>query len=166
MAKELPVASVDDGMFAIAALLDEVAMFLPDLRQLWSVRPLQATRWTTNNAGVEVFERLQRVRQGPRSVLATYMVVLGVGFQGRYGLPGAIQYGLYQVRQEVSIQLGVDTDRDWQGGVLKATRVDGPSEILPKEPIWKSLLAGRLLAILVLLVGVLTAALVLRGNLQ
>lgn len=166
MAKELPVASVDDGMFAIAALLDEVAMFLPDLRQLWSVRPLQATRWTTNNAGVEVFERLQRVRQGPRSVLATYMVVLGVGFQGRYGLPGAIQYGLYQVRQEVSIQLGVDTDRDWQGGVLKATRVDGPSELLPKEPIWKSLLAGRIIAILVLLVGVLTAALVLRGNLQ
>src|SRR5271170_3746347 len=89
VALELPVQSVDDGMFVVAALLDEIAMNLPDLRPLWASRPLQATRWMTNNAGAEVFTRLDRVRQGPRTVLATYLVVLGVGFAGRYGLPGA-----------------------------------------------------------------------------
>src|SRR5262249_15624919 len=61
-AQALPVQSVDDGMFAIAAILDEWAMNLPDLRPLWSNHPLQATRWLTNNAGVEFFQRLERVR--------------------------------------------------------------------------------------------------------
>ena len=68
LALELPVESVDDGMFAIAALLDEIAMSLPDLRPLWANHPLQATRWTTNNAGVELFQRLDRVRaRAPRT---------------------------------------------------------------------------------------------------
>src|SRR5262249_52034983 len=48
----LPVESADDGMFVITALLDEIAMNLPDLRLLWANHPLQATRWMTNNAGV------------------------------------------------------------------------------------------------------------------
>lgn len=166
-AQALPVVSADDGMFAIAALLDEIAMGLPDLRPLWSARPLQATRWMTNNAGVEVFERLQRVRQGPKTVLATYMTVIGIGFLGRFGLPGAIQYGIVNVQREMSLQLGVDPDRDWKGGVLKAPRAEvGPAEMLPKEPIWKSLLAGRVLAGLVLFIGLLTLILVIRGNLQ
>lgn len=165
VAQALPVVSADDGMFAIAALLDEIAMGLPDLRPLWSVSPLQATRWTTNNAGVEVFERLQRVRQGPKTVLATYMAVIGIGFLGRFGLPGAIQYGIVNVQREMSIQLGVDPDRDWKGGVLKAPRADvDAAAFLPKEPFWRSVLAGRIAAIAILLVGLLTLILVIRGN--
>jgi type VI secretion system protein ImpK len=166
-AHELPVQSVDDGMFAIAALLDEVAMGLPDLYTLWSSHPLQAVRWMTNNAGEEVFVRLQRVRQGPRSVLATYMVVFGVGFMGRFGLPGAIQYGLVQVRREVSLQLGVDPDRDWKGGVLRAPPVElEPSDILPKVPFHKSVAMGRIVAALLLVAGLVTLGLVLYMNLS
>ena len=161
-AQAIDVQSADDGMFAIAALLDEVAMNLPDLYPLWSSHPLQAVRWMTNNAGEEVFQRLQRVRQGPRSVLATYMVVFGVGFQGRFGLPGAIQYGLVQVRREVSLQLGVDPDRDWRGGVLRApTQELEPSELLPKDPFYKSVLMGRIVAGLLLVAGLLTLFLVI-----
>jgi type VI secretion system protein ImpK len=166
-AQEIDVQSADDGMFAIAALLDEVAMSLPDLYPLWSSHPLQAVRWMTNNAGEEVFQRLQRVRQGPRSVLATYMVVFGVGFQGRFGLPGAIQYGLVQVRREVSLQLGVDPDRDWRGGVLRApTQELEPSELLPKEPFYKSVLMGRIVASLLFITGLLTFLLVLSAYLS
>ena len=99
LAEELPSQSVDDGLFAVAALFDEMAMALPNLRQLWASRPLQATRWTTNNAGVEFFERLERVRQGPKCVLATYVVVLGLGFLGRFGLPGAERYSLAQLAE-------------------------------------------------------------------
>src|SRR3954453_20676562 len=75
LAQELPVETVDDGMFAIAALLDEFAMMIPDLRPVWANHPLQATRWMTNNAGLELFTRLERVRNGPKTVFATYVTV-------------------------------------------------------------------------------------------
>jgi type VI secretion system protein ImpK len=155
-ALELPVQSVDDGMFVIAAFLDELAMALPDLRPLWAARPLQATRWMTNNAGVEVFQRLERVRQGPKTIMATYMVVLGLGFLGRYGLPGADRYTPVQLRRDLSLYLGASTDRDWKGGVLKATRTDTTSSLVPKEPWFRRIWFGRALAVL-FLVGALAA---------
>ncbi len=162
LSQELPLESADDGMFAIAALIDEVAMSLPDLRPLWASHPLQATRWMTNNAGVELFQRLDRVRKGPKSVFATYVAVLGLGFQGRFALPGADRYGLAQLRRELYIQMGVDTDRDWTGGVLKASRPDDATRVAPKEPWYRSVWLGRALAILALLgaLGALTAILV------
>jgi type VI secretion system protein ImpK len=158
IAMELPVESVDDGMFAIAALLDEIAMSLPDLRPLWANHPLQATRWTTNNAGVELFQRLDRVRQGPKNVFATFVTVLGLGFQGRYGLPGADRYALAQLRRELHIQMNVDTDRDWTGGVLRATRQDEATRVAPKEAWYRSIWVGRALAVLAVLsaLGALT----------
>ena len=73
----------------------------------------------TNNAGVELFQRLERVRQGPKSVLATYVAVLGMGFHGPLRLPGVDRYALVQLRRELSISIGVDTDRDWTSGVLR-----------------------------------------------
>ena len=82
--------SVDDGLFAICALIDELAMALPDLRPLWSQAMLQATRFNTTSAGVELFQRLSRVRQGPPSVIATYTTVLGLGFTGSYALPNGL----------------------------------------------------------------------------
>ncbi len=166
-AQALPVQSVDDGMFAIAALLDEVAVSMPDLYPLWSQHPLQAIRWMTNNAGEEVFQRMSRVLEGPRSVLATYMVVFGVGFMGRFGLPGAISYGLVQVRREVALRLGVDPDRDWVGGILRAPPGEvGPAEHLPKEPFYKSLWMGRIIAGLLVLSGLITLIVVLVQNLK
>ena len=147
----LPVESVDDGMFAIAALLDELAMSMPDLRPLWANHPLQATRWTTNNAGVEVFQRLDRVRKGPKNVFATYVAVLGLGFQGRFALPTADRSALAQLRRELHIQMGVDTDRDWTGGVLKATRADAAARVATQEAWWRSVWVGRVVAVLAVL---------------
>lgn len=165
-AKDLPVQSADDGMFAIAALLDEIAMGLPDLRTVWANYPIQATRWTIHNAGVEVFQRLERVRQGPRSVLATYVTVLGMGFLGRYGVPGVGQDQLEQLRIDLKFDLKVDPDRDWTGGVLRPVRPENESGSGRAEESWhRSLWFGRALAILVLLVGGGTLAFVLIGNL-
>jgi type VI secretion system protein ImpK len=161
----LPVESVDDGMFAIAALLDELAMSMPDLRPLWANHPLQATRWTTNNAGVEVFQRLDRVRQGPKNVFATYVAVLGLGFQGRFGLPGADRYALAQLRRELHIQMGVDTDRDWTGGVLKPSRKEEANRVAPREPWFRSVWTGRALAVLAVLSALATLSVVLARNL-
>jgi type VI secretion system protein ImpK len=162
---ELPVESVDDGMFAIAALLDEVAMGMADLRPLWANHPLQATRWMTNNAGVEVFSRLERVRRGPKNVFATYVAVLGLGFQGRFGLPGADRYALAQLRRELHIQMGVDTDRDWMGGVLKASRADVAAQVAAKEAWWRSLWVGRARAVLAVVSALTILTLVLAQNL-
>ncbi|MBI4702913.1 MAG: DotU family type IV/VI secretion system protein [Desulfarculus sp.] len=147
--RQLPVQSAEDGMFAIVALIDEVAMGLPDLRPIWSSAPLQATRFLTNNAGLEVFQRLGRVRQGPRSVLATFAVVLGLGFLGCYGLPGADRYALDQLRRELGRELGVDPDRDWSGGVLRRVH-EGQVAALErfKAPWYRSVWIGRALALL------------------
>jgi len=157
-AQALSVQNVDDGMFAVAVLLDEIAMALPDLRQLWSARPLQATRWTTNNAGVEFFERLERVRRGPRQILATYVAVLGCGFLGKYGLPGVVREQLLDIRRVICRELGVDADRDIPTGVLKPLKYDElPSDILPRDPWHKSVWMGRALALATLLGGSVAA---------
>lgn len=164
IAHGIAVDAVDDGMFAIAALIDEVAMSLPDLRPLWASHPLQATRWMTNNAGVELFTRLERVRKpdAPKSVFATYVTVLGLGFQGRFGLPGADRSALSQLRRELHIQMGVDVDRDWTGGVLKASRKEEAARVAIDEAWWRSVWIGRVLAVLFVLsaIGALTAILV------
>ncbi|XXT18141.1 DotU family type IV/VI secretion system protein [Sorangium sp. So ce429] len=156
LAMSLAVASVDDGMFAIAAFADELAMSLPDLRPVWAQRPLQASRWMTNNAGVEFFERLGRVQKGPLPVMATYACVLGLGFRGRYGLPGQNTDDLLRIRRDLSLQLGVDPDRDWSGGVLRPAIVDGVAAgHVPGLPLWQSALVGRALAALVAIAGAL-----------
>jgi len=162
VAQLLPVVSCEDGMFAIAALADEVAMALPDLRPWWSQNMLQARRFNTNNAGVEVYTRLDRVRAGPKTILATYVTVLGCGFLGQYGLPGRDPYLLNELRAQLAKELGVDADRDVMGGAMKAYRHDAmPAEFLPKESFLKSVWVGRLLAVILLFVGggVLGAAL-------
>ncbi|WP_437830701.1 DotU family type IV/VI secretion system protein [Sorangium sp. So ce1153] len=156
LALSLPVASVDDGMFAIAAFADELAMSLPDLRPVWAQRPLQASRWMTNNAGVELFERLGRVQSGPLPVMATYACVLGLGFRGRYGLPGQNSDDLLRIRRDLSLKLGVDPDRDWKAGVLRPAIVDGvAAQHVPGLPLWRSALVGRTLAALVAIAGAL-----------
>ncbi|WP_438005897.1 DotU family type IV/VI secretion system protein [Sorangium sp. So ce321] len=156
LAMSLPVASVDDGMFAIAAFADELAMSLPDLRPVWAQRPLQASRWMTNNAGVELFERLGRVQSGPLPVMATYACVLGLGFRGRYGLPGQNSDDLLRIRRDLSLKLGVDPDRDWKAGVLRPALVDGVADRhVPGLPLWRSALVGRALAALVAIAGAL-----------
>lgn len=162
----LPMQLADDAAFTIAALIDEVGMSLPDLRGVWSQRPLQATRWMTNNAGVEVFERLSRARGGPKSVLATYAVVLGLGFQGRYGLPGANRYELQQLRAGLARELGVDPDRDWTSGVLRPIRPGDAAAVLPKEPFHKTLGFFRAIGISSLVLGLLAFVLVLMSGLR
>lgn len=165
-ARELSLQCAEDGMFAIAALIDEVAMSLPDLRPYWSQAMLQATRFMSNSAGVELFERLHRVRQGPKSVLATYAAVLGVGFEGCYGLPGADRYALAQLRRDLAVELGVDPDRDWQGGVLGRTREQMVGAFdTRREPWWRSVWVGRLLALLLCLGGAAALGLLLYGRL-
>lgn len=161
----LPVVSADDGQFAIAALIDEIAMGFPDLRPLWTQYSLQGIHWHTTNAGVEFYQRLDRVKQGPRNVLATYYVVLGLGFMGRFGLPGAVQYGAIQTRIEIARILGVDPDRDWFAGALRPVREEAVTPIALQVPWYKSVWMGRGIGGLMFLFGVaLLVSALLRGG--
>ena len=111
----------------------------------------------TNNAGVELFQRLERVRTGPPVVMATYACVLGLGFRGRYGLPGQNTDDLLRIRRDLSLKLGVDPDRDWRAGVLRPAIVDGvATQHVPGLPLWQSAMVGRTLAALGALAGALT----------
>ena len=166
-AQELPIQSVDDGMFAIAALLDEWALGMPDLRAVWANQPLQSTRWMTYNAGVEFYSpRLERGIQGPKTILATYLVVLGLGFLGKYGLPGQGREQLYNLRRELGLRIGVDADRDWTGGVLKPSRPDaGPAPFVPKEPWFRSVWVARGFGIFTIVTGLTTLVAIVLGHL-
>ena len=91
--------------------------------------------------------------------IATFAVVLGMGFQGCYGLPGADRYALEQLRRDLATELGVDPDRDWAGGVLQSVRVQDVQNLEAFNPPWhKSLWFGRLMAIAVLLCAAAGAA--------
>ena len=107
----------------------------------------------------EVFERLQRVRQGPPSVVATYCAVLGIGFMGCYALPGADQYALAQLRRDLATQLGVDPDRDWTGGAIRPVRKEDAEDLDRfAVPWWKSLTFGRTIATLLFMSAASAAA--------
>ena len=93
------------------------------------------------------------------------MVTLGIGFLGKYGLPGSNRYELVKFRHELSVRLGVDPDRDRSGGVLRQVRSDaGPSKLVSREPWFKSLWFGRAIALSVAALGLLSLVLVLVSN--
>ena len=102
---------------------------------------------------------------GGPDVLAQLVVGRGMGFLGKYGLPGSNRYELVQFRHELSVRLGVDPDRDRSGGVLKQVRSDaGPSKLVSREPWFKSLWFGRAMALLTLVLGLLALVLVIVVN--
>ena len=106
------------------------------------------------------------MRQGPRSVLATYATALGLGFEGCYGLPGADRYQLVQLRRDLAIQLGVDPDRDWSAGAIREVRaVEVEMAQADEGPWFKSLMMGRVLAIFFLLSAIGSLITVLLGAL-
>ena len=81
----------DDIAYAIAALLDEVAIDQGEpLRGFWMSRSLQLHFFQENLAGEGFFQKLQEMRRDTRrgDVLRVYYQCLLLGFQGRYGMRG------------------------------------------------------------------------------
>src|SRR3954468_2952879 len=81
----------DDIAYAIAALLDEVAIDQGEpVRGFWMSRPLQLHFFQENLAGEGFFQKLQEMRRDTRraDVVRVYYQCLLLGFQGRYGIRG------------------------------------------------------------------------------
>jgi type VI secretion system protein ImpK len=92
-AKEMQIADrdVQDILYALVALADEIAMTKPEpLRGEWVGRPLQLQYFNENLAGENFFVRLEALRRDRRriDVLRIYYLCLLFGFQGRYAIRG------------------------------------------------------------------------------
>ena len=62
--------------------------------------------------------------------------------------------------------MGIDTDRDWAGGVLRASRKEEAENVAPREPWYRSVWLGRALAILLVLSALAALSVVLAKNLN
>lgn len=74
-----------DAKFAICAWIDEKVLTsswegMPE----WRKNQLQREFFNTNNAGVEFFERLERLDDNRKPVLEVYTLCLSLGFHGRF----------------------------------------------------------------------------------
>jgi type VI secretion system protein ImpK len=81
----------DDIIYAIVALIDEVALGKPEpLRGFWMGQALQLRLFNENLAGEGFFARLHELRRDPRrsDVLRVYYQCLLLGFQGKYSVRG------------------------------------------------------------------------------
>lgn len=85
------LAELDDAQYVMVAMADEV--FLHDVdwpgREEWARRPMEAeAHFGTHVAGERVFDRLEEICKGHRSVsaelLSVYLAALSLGFRGRY----------------------------------------------------------------------------------
>lgn len=104
--QRLPLAHVDDVVYALAAHADEAMIARPGTREAWLPRLLQLALFGENSAGDGFFVRLDGVRRDPSRarVLAVYYVVLALGFRGRYA-------GRDQARLELVEEVHLDLVR-------------------------------------------------------
>lgn len=89
-----PADVVRDAAYALCALLDEIALgHLGKSRGAWESEPLQVREFQSHDAGNELIDNIRRRLAEPKPVLpllAVYAAVLGLGFQGRFALEGAV----------------------------------------------------------------------------
>jgi type VI secretion system protein ImpK len=76
------------ALFAVCAFLDE-AVLTSGWTQAhqWTPDPLQKRHFGTTRAGVEFFERLERLPLAQRSAREVYYFCLMLGFKGRFSAP-------------------------------------------------------------------------------
>ncbi|WP_051261420.1 DotU family type IV/VI secretion system protein [Desulfovibrio inopinatus] len=90
LAKQNGVAENDyiNAKFAVCAWVDEALLTSnwPD-REQWKNIQLQRGYFNTNNAGVEFFQRLEKLGSEDKSVREVYAICLALGFRGKYFLP-------------------------------------------------------------------------------
>jgi len=78
-----------DAKFAVCAWVDEIILRSKwEGAKRWGTNQLQQLFFTTHNAGVEFFERLEALRSKDSPARETYALSLGLGFQGKFFVDG------------------------------------------------------------------------------
>jgi type VI secretion system protein ImpK len=89
---DLPVTEAEQGLYALVALIDEMAMNQEGpLKEYWQPRLLQLRYFNENVAGDGFFDRLSQLRGDPKSarLLRVYYLCLLFGFRGKYRVRGS-----------------------------------------------------------------------------
>jgi type VI secretion system protein ImpK len=84
-AQQAPTADVDAARFALVAWVDELVNVSGWKGTAeWEKNPLQSQLFGTRQAGVEFFERLDKLRPENAAALEVYFYCLALGYQGVY----------------------------------------------------------------------------------
>jgi type VI secretion system protein ImpK len=87
-----PLARADAAAWAVAALLDDLALNTPwGGAGAWPRQPLVATFYGHVDAGAQFFDRLEALERHPsrdRDLLELHYLCLALGFRGKYRVPG------------------------------------------------------------------------------
>ncbi|CAB3677368.1 hypothetical protein LMG24238_02434 [Paraburkholderia sediminicola] len=89
-----PADVIEDATYAQCALLDEAALsnLKEGDRDAWEREPLQVSEFQSHNAGDELIARIERRLAQPKPVLpllAIFIAVLDLGFEGKFALNGS-----------------------------------------------------------------------------
>ena len=88
----MPLARADAGAWAVAALLDDLALNTPwGGVSAWPRQPLVSTLYGDVDAGARFFDRLEELEAHPNrdpELLELLYFCLSLGFRGRYRVPG------------------------------------------------------------------------------
>lgn len=84
-AQQAPPGDVESARFALAAWIDEMVNLSGWKGTVeWEREPLQLQLFGTRRAGVEFFERLEKLRPENAAALEVYFYCLALGYQGDY----------------------------------------------------------------------------------
>ncbi len=104
--ESLPQAELDEALFAVCAWIDERILYSSwSGRNDWQIDTLQAKFFGTTSAGVEFFERVEKLGADQLPLRQIYALCLRLGFKGRFF---ADPRGLDEVAQRNLIALGTD----------------------------------------------------------
>jgi type VI secretion system protein ImpK len=130
----VPDRDTQDAVYALVALMDEVALGAPEpLRGHFVSHPLQFHYFSESSAGEGFFTRLDRLMVDGRrlDVLGIYHLCLLFGFQGKYAFPGG-DLELLRIAESVRNQVQGRSD---------APDLLSPAGEAPDEPLVRQ--AGR-----------------------
>jgi type VI secretion system protein ImpK len=157
VARGVPLARADQAAWAVAALLDDLAINTPwGGASAWPRQPLVVTLYGDVDAGARFFDRLEELERHPtrdRDMLGLMTHCLALGFRGKYRVPGrAGARSLAAVRTAAS-RLARDPEAEaaplspnWQGVVA----ADEPRRFA--VPIWVLFAGAVVLAAAIYLV--------------
>ena len=130
VAAGVPLSRAEAGAWAVAALLDDLALNTPwGGASAWPRQPLVVGLAGDVDAGQQFFARLERLEQSPgqeRELLELHYLALALGFRGRYRVPGR------------------EGDRSLAAVRATAARFlrDAEAETAPLSPHWQGVIAS------------------------
>ncbi len=92
LGRGVPLATADRATWAVAALLDDLALNTPwGGAGAWPRQPLVSTLYGDVDAGTRFFDRLEELERHPgseRDLIELFATCLSLGFRGKYRVPG------------------------------------------------------------------------------